>query len=283
MSGPKYLHALSSERQVARMLRTVIFAVVVMGAFTTWLAWRTPKTIEVHLLPNITADTAVQVKDGQSGVPPQNVYSFGYYIWQQINHWPKDGSVDYEAQIQAMQAYLTPRCQAQLAQDAQARGSAGELKNRTRTLTEIAGLSYAPNRVVDEGNGQAWTMFLDGQVQEAFRGTPVKDVYIRYPLRVVRYDVDRERNPWQLALDCYGSNQPARLSEDDLHPINPVTNKSELKAPVLPGAVEPAQLPVAVPLDQVPATPAAAAQPQAPEADTGTPQAPSQPQQPTQP
>jgi hypothetical protein len=27
----------------------------------------------------------------------------------------------------------------------------------------------------------------------------------------VRFDVDRERNPWQLAIDCFDGERPARL------------------------------------------------------------------------
>jgi integrating conjugative element protein (TIGR03746 family) len=248
MSGIEYLHALASERQHARMLRSIIVVVAVIGVISTWLAWRTPKIISIHLLPNISADSTVVVQDGQSSVPPQNVYSFAYYIWQQINHWSRDGSVDYSSQIRSMRAYLTPRCQAQLAADEQARAAAGELRNRTRTIQEIAGLGYAPNRVVDHhGTGQIWTVFLDSQIQETFQGTPVKDVLVRFPIQVVRYDVDRERNPWQLGIDCYGNNQPARLSEADVYGDS---RRSEIKTPTLPSAIAPAQLPQATQLEQ---------------------------------
>jgi len=254
MSGPKFLNALASARQQARQRGAAIFVVAVLGAFGIWMAWRTPKTIEVHLLPNITADSTVTVVDGQSKVPPQNVYVFGYYIWQQINRWSSDGSIDYAAQIQAMQAYVTPQCSAQLTGDVQARNQAGELKYRTRTVSEIPGLGYSSERVLDEGSGQSWTVFLDTQVQETFRGMPVKQVFIRYPVRIVRYDVDRERNPWQLALDCFGGYQPARLDENALRVMDPVTRKPVIKAPTLPGAVEPAALPQVTPLD-APSTP----------------------------
>ncbi|MCR2307553.1 DUF2895 family protein, partial [Salmonella enterica] len=73
-----------------------------------------------------------------------------------------------------------------------------------------------------------------------FGGSAVKDVFIRYPLRVVRFDVDRERNPWLLALDCFGSNAPARLNPADL---NPAAAAANLKAPRLPGTVAPSSLP----------------------------------------
>ena len=33
-------------------------------------------------------------------------------------------------------------------------------------------------------------------------GERVKSRAVAYPVRVVRFDVDRELNPWGLALDC---------------------------------------------------------------------------------
>ena len=43
-------------------------------------------------------------------VPPPNVYAFAHYIWQQVNHWGRDGDKDYGAAIFRMQAYITPSC-----------------------------------------------------------------------------------------------------------------------------------------------------------------------------
>ena len=251
----KYLDALNSQRAVTRLLLAMIFVVAGMGVGGFWFAWRTPKVINVHVLPNITADSTVLVKDGDSEVPPQNVYSFAYYIWQQINHWTTDGSVDYGRQIFMTQYFITPQCRAKLEEDIEARQKAGELRLRTRTVTEIPGLGYARNRVVDEGgNHTSWTVFLDTQVQETFRGMPVKDVYIRYPIRVVRYDVDRERNPWQLAIDCYGTNVPERLTEADLHPRQadgrPAPPGSPVTAPALPGQIAPSVLPQTEPIKE---------------------------------
>ncbi|MGH2626875.1 MAG: DUF2895 family protein, partial [Anaerolineales bacterium] len=47
------------------------------------------------------------------------------------------------------------------------------------------------------------------------KGMPVKQTRVRYPLEVVLQDVDPEHNPWGLALDGYGSEAPARLSEEE--------------------------------------------------------------------
>ncbi|MFP5476092.1 MAG: PFL_4703 family integrating conjugative element protein [Gammaproteobacteria bacterium] len=250
MSSSQYLDALASERRTNRLLRRVLYGAMAFGAFTTWMAWLTPKNLNVHLAPNIAAGASVALRSGESDVPPANVYAFGYYIWQQINRWSEDGARDYGMQIYRMQNFVTPQCVAQLTADMERRGREGELRNRTRQVTEIAGFGYASNRVVADASKSSWTVFLDTQVQETFRGQPVKDIYIRFPIRVVRFDVDRERNPWQLAIDCYGTNVPARLNEADLKLERPAANpRSQLKVPALPGQVAPSTLPEASPLE----------------------------------
>ena len=40
-------------------------------------------------------------------------------------------------------------------------------------------------------------------MDEYYRAEPVKRALVRYPLNIVRYDVDAEKNPWGLALDCF--------------------------------------------------------------------------------
>ncbi|KGG92153.1 MULTISPECIES: PFL_4703 family integrating conjugative element protein [Comamonas] len=240
MSSGDYLDALASERSHNAKLTKIIFAVVFFGVAGMWFASRVPKNIDLHVAPDIKAGDTIRVIDGQSPVPSTNAYGFAYYIWQQINRWQSDGSQDYGKQIYAMQFYLTPRCQAQLQTDMQQRHAKGELRRRTRQISEIPGFPYSENRVIREGS-DAWTVLLDMQVQETFAGQPVKDVFIRYPLRVVRFDVDRERNPWRLGLDCFGSSQPARLNPAELKPGAPV--QADLKAPRLPGTIAPSSLP----------------------------------------
>jgi integrating conjugative element protein (TIGR03746 family) len=253
MSTPRYLDALAAERRHSAMLLRVMFVMAAIGVVSTFFAWRTPKQVNVHLLPNVSPGTMVEVERGTSAIPPANIYSFAFYIWQQVNRWSSDGTHDYGQQIFRMQNYITPQCIAQLRGDMAARQKAGELQFRTRQISEIPGFGFAPNRVVASSAETSWTVFLDSQVQETFRGNPVKDVFIRYPIRVVRFDVDRERNPWQLAIDCYGHDRPARLSESELRPELPgVPAKKDraLVVPTLPSAIAPPALPSALPLER---------------------------------
>ncbi len=242
MSSNKYINALASESAHNRQLIMVIFGLIAWGIVGVYFAWRQPKHVDIHVATDLRAGEAIRVSDGRATIPKSNVYSFGYYIWQQINRWQSDGSKDYGQQIYAMQYFLTPSCQAQLKADMEKRHLRGELRRRTRHITEIPGFPYSENRVIGEGR-DAWTVLLDMQVMETFGGSAVKDVYIRYPLRIVRFDVDRERNPWLLALDCFGSNAPARLNPADLNPAAAAAAAANLKAPRLPGTIAPSSLP----------------------------------------
>ena len=236
MSSRTELYALQAERAHKRTLLWVILAVAALGMVGTYYAWATPKTIEVHLAPDMQAGDTVRVSAGVSPVPDPNVYGFAYYVWQQVNRWQDDGASDYGKQIFRFQSYITPSCRAQLLTDMQRRGDAGELKNRTRSMTEIPGLGYSEARVIQDG-ASAWTVLLDMQLAETSRGSKVKDTFIRYPIRVVRYDVDRQRNPWRLAIDCYGRNRPARLDDAMVRAVSDGSASVQLPSSVAPVAL----------------------------------------------
>ena len=209
-------------------------------------------------------------KDGRAPVPETNVYGFAYYIWQQLNRWPTDGYTDYGKQIFRFQHFITPACMAQLDADLKARHAAHELRERTRQITEIPGLGYTQARVIADGHGDsAWTVLLDMQLMETFKGVAIKDTFIRYPIRVVRYDVDRVNNPWRLAIDCYGSQRPQRLNARDVAAAAEGQNTLPLPdiAPVtLPRAVD---APVAAPAPAAEIAPAASAASAAPAVTSG--------------
>jgi len=144
----------------------------------------------------------------QAGEPhPSTVYVFAGYIWQQANLWKANGERDYPRNLQRLAAFLTPGFQAALrAELAQKRrpGDAGlnELQGRTRALSPASGSAYRDAWVETRGAG-AWVVTLDVRLTETINGEPVKDIRVRYRIRVVAYDVDPEKNPWGLALDGF--------------------------------------------------------------------------------
>ena len=68
---------------------------------------------------------------------------------------------------------------------------------------------YTPKRVYTESK-DSWVAFYDVNVKETFRSEIVKDIFVRYPIRLVRWDVDPECNLWGLALDGF-YKKPRRL------------------------------------------------------------------------
>lgn len=235
MSSQASLDALASERRHNANLLKIIFVGAGFACLGMYIAWAQPKQIDLHVNPDLRAGDSVSVHNGVAQVPPSNVYSFAYYVWQQVNRWQNDGGKDYGMQIYNFQSYLTPSCQAQLQGDMENRSRVGELSMRTRQVTEIPGYGFQEARVIADGTS-AWTVLLDMQVMETYRGQSIKDTFIRYPMRVVRYDVDREKNPFRLALDCFGSNRPARIDTKDME-AHSLGNPNSITPATLPHVV----------------------------------------------
>lgn len=205
----KFVDALEQARSEIRSQRWVILGLAIL-AFYAMFNWRVSTThFTAHFPPDLRNGAAVELSETPS-VPDTTVYTFALYFWQQVNRWQTDGAKDYGQQIFSLQNYITPACREQLVADMEQRNKAGELGRRTRALMDVPGLGFQPERV-KVLSGDAWTVLADLELMETQGGMPVKDTYIRYPLRVVRYGIDREKNRWQLALDCFGGDRPARL------------------------------------------------------------------------
>ncbi|MBK3453228.1 MULTISPECIES: PFL_4703 family integrating conjugative element protein [Pseudomonas] len=171
--------------------------------------WDSPRDLTIHNPPDLRSGSTRKWWE----VPPESVYTFGFYIFQQLNRWPTDGEKDYPRAIHKLSAYLTPSCQAELEGDFQKRQTASELRNRTRSVFELPERGYGDDpelRVKIQGRDR-WLVSLDLATEEFYGSERVKQAFVRYPLNVVRLDVDPEKNPFGLALDCYDSS-PQRIA-----------------------------------------------------------------------
>lgn len=194
----RFRHALQDRDQHIMTLR-IICGVLVFFLLFACVGWmRAPDNLTVHNPPDLRTGSTRPWWE----VPTPTVYAFAFYIFQQLNAWPKNGEVDYPAKIYTLSAYLTPACQDFLNAEARKRSNSGELSNRVRVVYEIPGRGYQPQSVsvVDRDH---WTVRLDLVADEYFHAEPVKRALVRYPLKVMRWEGDAERNPFGLALDCY--------------------------------------------------------------------------------
>jgi len=180
--------------------------------------WDAPRNLTINLPPDLRSGSTRKWWE----VAPESVYTFGFYIFQQLNRWPIDGEKNYPRAIQKLSAYLTPRCQSQLEGDAQKRQTAGELRGRTRGVFEMPDRGYSddPEQRVKVLGRDNWVVNLDLVTEEFYGSERVKQAFVRYPLQVVRWDVDPEKNPFGLALDCYDS-APQRITPPPASTNNP--------------------------------------------------------------
>ncbi|MGJ0577170.1 PFL_4703 family integrating conjugative element protein [Xenorhabdus bovienii] len=201
----RFRHAVKNRDQHILTLRVAcgILVLVLLLSLTGWTA--SPRNLTIHHPPDLRTGSTRPWWE----VPAPSVYSFAFYIFQQLNAWPKNGAQDYPAKIYALSPYLTPACQDFLREDARTRADSGELLDRVRVVYEIPGRGYG-TRSVTVRDRDNWVVRLDLVADEYYHAEPVKRALVRYPLKVVRWEGDAERNPFGLALDCY-DGMPQRL------------------------------------------------------------------------
>lgn len=192
-------------QQIGLILLSVLLILALLG----WS--QAPKQITLHYPPDLTGGVVQTL----ATVPKANVYSFTFYVFQQLNRWPDNGTDDYFDRIHALRNYTTPACFEERLADYEARERNNELTGRSRAVWEIPGRGFSLDRVKTTSSS-SWMVGLDLHVQETFRGERIKDRLIHFPISVVRYDVDKELNPWGLAIDCYaGAPRHIQITDEN--------------------------------------------------------------------
>ncbi len=198
--------ALAGRDAHIRSLRVALSCSCAVALFALWGWQQAGDELTVHTPPDLS--------NGHSRpwweVPKPNVYDFAVSIFTQVNRWVSDGSEDYANNLHLYSYYLTPQCRQVLQSDYEQKRNKGELSGRERSLSPLPGYGYEDWRVTVHSR-DSWTVQADLQLSEYVGGTEVKSNAIRWPLKVVRYDVDRNNNPWGLAIDCFDG--PARTIE----------------------------------------------------------------------
>ncbi|MCG7601782.1 TIGR03746 family integrating conjugative element protein [Halomonas sp. McH1-25] len=183
-------------------LRAII-AILVVACAAMWYGWQSaPRDLTIHNPPDLRSGSTRKWWE----VPPSSVYAFTLYVWQQINRWPNNGEEDYKRNLYAYSPFLTDSCRAELEEDYRYRNQRNELEQRERMMFEIPGRGFSTK---SSGPGSVqlvtrdqWIVNLDLAINETYAGTPIRDVYMRFPIRVVRADGDPQNNPWGLQIDC---------------------------------------------------------------------------------
>lgn len=197
----------------AHLISLYIVIILLTGiAFYALTGWKAaPSHIRVYIPPDLRAGGVFEIGE----VPTSVIYVFTHYIFQQLNTWREDGRQDYADNIFKLKSYMTPAFQIQIQSDHKLRAQLGELSNRTRRVQEIPGAAFSEGRVNVDGPGR-WTVTLDYEIVERVNQVPVKITQVRYQLRIVKYNIDPEYNPWGLAIDGFAA-PPQRLKEEEVN------------------------------------------------------------------
>jgi integrating conjugative element protein (TIGR03746 family) len=190
-----FQNELENKNQTIRYGARIIIGLLLIIVTQLILFANKMNDITVHYPPDIRS--AVSMKAGE--IPPHEVFNFALTILQQLNNWENNGAEDYPNNVERYRFYLTPKYRQKLRDDIELL-SHGELRQRVRTFSPVQGESYDEEDVEILGD-DAWVVWLDVHIEETVIGETVKDLKLRYPIRVVRYDTNRQMNPWQMALD----------------------------------------------------------------------------------
>jgi len=162
------------------------------------------KTQKVSIPPDIRSGAIVELNKSH----PANVFAFTAYIFQTLNDWPTDGAVEYGEKIYKLQHFFTKRHMQDLLDDVDSKGRRGELKGRARKVKLLASYDEDHADILSE---DSWVIWLDYEVTEHMKGLQIKQVSVRYPIKVMSTD-STDENPWGLLLDGY-SKAPFDLKE----------------------------------------------------------------------
>jgi integrating conjugative element protein (TIGR03746 family) len=204
----KFLNALEQAEHHIRTLRMIVVIAFIINSFLFFGWMHSQSKIQVDVPPQIP-ESGLTLTQGK--VPKTTVYSFAYYVWQKVNHWPNNGMQDYKQEITKFSPLLTPSFKLKLTQNYNNLLNQGELQDRIRIMQGMNGSEYSPSDVDYVGHG-TWIVHLRMRLTEMMSSNAkiVKDVQMYYTLKIVRYNVDAKQNPWGLAIAGLAAT-PARI------------------------------------------------------------------------
>ncbi len=150
----------------------------------------------LYLPPNLESGATIQ----QGKIYKYNVFTYTFYIFQNLNKWADNGTIDYEKKIAQSKPFITNNYFNALKANYFIKQKNGELGGRTKSLILMDGHLFT-EKSVDVNSDGSWTVYLDVAVRETLYGEQIKKRYVRYSMRVI-YDFDNpEYNKWGLKLD----------------------------------------------------------------------------------
>lgn len=181
-------------------LRMALMLLIGLLAGVIYLFSAAKNDFTCHVPPDLSRGG--KIKPGDLVGP--NSYSFANYMWREINEWQASGKTEFAANIEANRCYLSVDFYNWLKKLEAHKKNTGEL-DRERRLVPIQ--QFRPNMAKKLGD-DLYVVYLDMRLTETVAGEVVKDIGMRYPLRV--YADHRDCNVMGMAVDGFES-EPTRF------------------------------------------------------------------------
>jgi hypothetical protein len=214
----KYWKKIDSLNHVNRLLLafSTSLLIIILGLIITLASF--PKRFEFWLAPSMAANGGL-VKANE--IPPEYIQGFVATLMPALNTWSNGGKKEFATQLAGFHYYFTPRHRKLLDQTLKAYKDA-QLFNRV----QVASLY----RFIERGDvkplgNNIWDVHLVLRITQRLKNENplvIADKVVDYHVRVVKVNLSRLENPFQLALDGY--TKPEALLEDLL--ANPLEDKS---------------------------------------------------------
>lgn len=194
--------------QMNRLLLASIMVLLLLIAGLTYALIKAPNQMEFWLSPAMMTNGGL-MKAGE--VPDEYVHGFAAALIPTLNTWSKAGRQEFANNMKAFHYYFTPRHQ-QLMTDTLKAFQDAQLFNRT----QVASLyHFLEAQDIKRLSPNSWEVHLVLRITQRINDKSpmvIADKVVDYHIRVVKVDISKLLNPFQLALDGY--SKPEQLVRD---------------------------------------------------------------------
>lgn len=189
-----YHEILDEKDRSIRYLYRIAIGLVAALILAVW-GWKgAQQDITVYYPPNINVANKMEA----GFVPEETVYSFSVLIMQQLYLWEKNADVDYEANSYRLRQFLHDDFRRKIQIEDALERSKGTRKNLQRTFQILPSSVYTEEAV--EPKADHWIVWFDAEIKDVLNKVEVYKRIHRMGVKVIRYDINREYNPWSLAI-----------------------------------------------------------------------------------
>lgn len=203
-----YWKKIDALNHVNRLLLAFIATLILFCACLLAALIKAPGKVEFWLAPNMGANGGL-IRSGE--IPDEYVHGFVTSLIPSLNTWSQSGKEEFAGNMQGFHYYFTPRHEALIQQTFLAYENA-QLFNRSQVASLYRFLEKSDVKRLGK---DSWEVHLVLRITQRLNDKSpmvIADKVVDYHIRVVKVNLSKILNPFQLALDGY--TKPERLVKD---------------------------------------------------------------------